>query len=363
MRIGYFITPHGFGHATRSCAIMEAMLSSRKNIQFSIFTKVPEWLFAESIPAQSFEYFEMETDLGLVQTSPFHEDELATVNELKKRVPFDQSIDDRQLNDFAKLNLDIIICDIAPMGIYIAKKLGIPSVLVENFTWDWIYEGYSLIREEASTQISYMKDLFDQVDFHIQTEPVCSTRNRDCRHVHSVMPVSRSIKSSRASFFQQLGIDIRKPTLTLSMGGIPGGICDYDSLKNYKSYQFLIPNMRNSHSWQDENLYYFGRDSNIDYPDWIAHADIVIGKMGYSTFSETYFSGTPFYYILRDKFKESSIMDDYAQSNTNSLSMTEEEFVSMKWIENIPTLLSKKVEKRINGAEQAAQFILEFICV
>jgi len=32
------------------------------------------------------------------------------------------------------------ICEIAPMGILVAKETRVPAILVDNFTWDWIYQ-------------------------------------------------------------------------------------------------------------------------------------------------------------------------------------------------------------------------------
>ena len=31
------------------------------------------------------------------------------------------------------------MCDISPLGLMVAERAGLPSVLVENFTWDWLY--------------------------------------------------------------------------------------------------------------------------------------------------------------------------------------------------------------------------------
>jgi len=49
MRIAYFVTPHGFGHAARAAAVMVALQEIDPTIQFDIFTQVPRWFFQDSL--------------------------------------------------------------------------------------------------------------------------------------------------------------------------------------------------------------------------------------------------------------------------------------------------------------------------
>ncbi len=48
-RIAYFISPHGFGHAARAAAVMEATYEMDPAIRFEIFTQVPRWFFHDSL--------------------------------------------------------------------------------------------------------------------------------------------------------------------------------------------------------------------------------------------------------------------------------------------------------------------------
>jgi hypothetical protein len=51
---------------------------------------VPDWFFSQS-NSFNFQYHRLETDIGLVQKTPFQEDLPATVQKLKKILPFNQS--------------------------------------------------------------------------------------------------------------------------------------------------------------------------------------------------------------------------------------------------------------------------------
>ena len=65
--IACFISPHGFGHATRAIAVIEALQLIRAHVHAHIFTTVPRSLFAQTLT--SFTYHPVVVDVGLVQSS------------------------------------------------------------------------------------------------------------------------------------------------------------------------------------------------------------------------------------------------------------------------------------------------------
>jgi hypothetical protein len=86
-RIAVFVSPHGFGHAARSSAVM-AEAHRRSGATFDLFTTVPEWFFGESI-AGGFRYHDVVVDVGFRQRSALEFDLPATVAALREHLPFD----------------------------------------------------------------------------------------------------------------------------------------------------------------------------------------------------------------------------------------------------------------------------------
>src|SRR5574340_1328008 len=110
--IAYFITPHGYGHAARASAVMQALQQIIPTVHFEIFTEAPEWFFKSSLEA-GYTYHSFAGDVGLVQAGPFDEDLTATVQKLK----WLQSSEKKRL-DFATRILEerkvsLVLCDIA----------------------------------------------------------------------------------------------------------------------------------------------------------------------------------------------------------------------------------------------------------
>ncbi len=81
--IAYFVTPHGFGHAARSAAVIEALGRRNPLLEFEIVTTVPDWFFSQSLSVRH-RVRPLTTDVGLVQLSPTQEDAQATVRALER---------------------------------------------------------------------------------------------------------------------------------------------------------------------------------------------------------------------------------------------------------------------------------------
>ena len=155
-RIAYFVSPHGFGHAARAAAVMHTIAEFDTTVQFEIFTTVPRWFFQDSI-THNFSYHSLTTDIGLSQKNAFEFDIKDTLRCLDNFFPIKPSLIADISKTIRKLNCVLIICDIAPLGILVARESGVDSVLVENFTWDWIYHQYVSSDSSINRHIDYLR--------------------------------------------------------------------------------------------------------------------------------------------------------------------------------------------------------------
>ena len=130
LHIGCCISAHGFGHAARTMAVMEA-LSRLVDIELTVITLVPEW-FLRSSYSGPFALYPMQTDVGLVQQGPLEQDIPATLRALSSFYPVLPQVIRSMTSVVSKCNM--VICDISPAGILAASVAGVPSVLLENFT-------------------------------------------------------------------------------------------------------------------------------------------------------------------------------------------------------------------------------------
>lgn len=353
-RIAYFISPHGYGHAARSAAGMEAIHSLDSSVRFEIFTQVPHWFFAESL-SQPFGYHNLLTDIGLAQKTSLSEDVPETIKRLDSFIPFDPPQLAMLAGQLEQLECQLILSDISPLGIAVAQEMGLPAVLIENFTWDWIYQGYPEYSSQLKRHITYMQRLFEAADYHIQTEPVCDPRSADL----TTTPVSRKVRSSPAQVRQKLEIPDGAKLVMMTMGGMNW---DYTFLERLKDQGeiVLVAAGNTEQTERRGNLILLARNSGVFHPDLVNACDAVIGKTGYSTLAEVYQAGVPFGYISRPTFREAPVMVDFVQDSMQGLPFSEVELESGDWFSKLPDLLALPRIQRDdgNGADQIAHFIL-----
>ena len=355
--IAYVVSPHGFGHAARACAVMAAVHRRTPFVRFDIFTTIPRRFFKESVSGP-FRCHSVLTDIGLVQKSAFEEDLRKTVEELDRFLPFPRLMLENLSTKLMSLNCLLVICDIAAIGIAAAKKAGIPSVLVENFTWDWIYEGYTDRSPRLARHIEYFRRQFKAADFHIQAEPVCRQNAPDI----VVPPVSRKMRTKKKDTRKTLGIPSGGKAVLVSSGGIPEKYDFYETLKEEKDIYFIIAGVGKTIRTSG-NIIRLPHHSGVYHPDLVNAVDAVVGKAGYSTLAEIYHAGIPFGYISRPGFREAHVLSAFIEKEMAGLEIKEEDFRTGKWVYDIHDVLEKKARHRPseNGADRIAAFIQERI--
>ena len=355
--IAYFISSHGFGHAARAAAVMQATAAYHPEVQFEVFTAVPSWFFQNSLSIP-FKHHHLLTDFGLVQKAPFQADLEDTLNCLEEFYPISPRRLDEISETIQQLECRIIICDIAPMGLLIANHIGIPSMLVENFTWDWIYQQYSGSNEDFNKYIDYLKPIFESADHHVQTKPICSPKSPDL----ITGPVSRKPRTPRDQIRQRLGLLPNRNMILLTTGGIPQPYEFIPRLEESSEFTFVMPGAGPTIDKRN-NLIILPHRSDYYHPDLVIASDAVLGKVGYSTLAEVYYAGVPFGYVARANYNESGPMVNFIKQQMPGFAVDESEFFTGKWMDRITELLMlPRVDREEpNGAQQIGDFILSIL--
>lgn len=351
--IACFISPHGFGHATRTTAVLEELLLLHPDLHPHVFTTAPKSLFSQTL--QDFTYHRVVVDIGLVQTSSLDEDIGATIASLEELLPFSPTL----IQDLADRcqKCAFILCDIAPLGIAVARHAGIPSILLENFTWDWIYEPYQRDFPELTPYAQHLRDEFALADYHIQTEPLCNPNKRDllCE------PIFRKKRGSAAD----IRTDMRcfdKNIILITLGGGPSTPPDWPDMEKFTDYFFIFSGQEKTQRIHT-NVLHLDRHSNIYHPDLIDAADLVVCKAGYSTIAECCQAGSRIIAVGRTVFPETKVLQTYIQKRLGGLSINAENFLNGHWLTLIPSILATPSPPcaRENGAQAVSLFLTKFL--
>ncbi len=355
--IAYFVSAHGLGHAARAAAVMAAVQQVAPAVRFEIFTTVPHWFFDDCL-AGPFACHPLETDVGLIQKSPLEENLPATIEALDAFYPLDEQRVGAAASNVKALGCRAVICDIAPMGIAVAGHAGLPSVLVENFTWDWIYAGYPEYTHRLAPHIDYLQGLFQAATYHVQAAPVCAPGSVDL----TVAPIGRTPRLSADHTRRQLEMPTDKKLVVLTLGGTatsPGRL----NLDSLPADVFLVVPGSSAKIKRSGGTLQLPAHSAIYHPDLVRAADAVIGKAGYSTLAEIYQADVPFGYVSRTTFREAPVLEAFTRETLRSVKVPEAALQDGSWTTLIPALtaLAPSGGPRGNGASRVAAFIVEIL--
>jgi UDP:flavonoid glycosyltransferase YjiC (YdhE family) len=236
----------------------------------------------------------------------------------------------------------------------VGQAANLPTVLVENFTWDWIYQGYVHAEPRFAEYIAYLRRVFHRADYHVQTEPVC---HYDKSADLLTSPVARQPQTSRKKIREQLGIPRNGKLVLVTMGGVPGQYEFLHRLEELRGVFFVIPG--SERKTKRGNVILLPHRSEFYHPDLVNASDAVVGKLGYSTVSEVYHAGIPFFYVSRPLFRESKVMERFARKQMHGALIQDTEFQNGDWLWRLSDVLAlPRIErKEANGAVEVARFV------
>ena len=219
----FFISGHGFGHATRQVEIIHALAAQVPDVRVVIRSAVNPRLLARTLTVP-FELRPGPCDTGIVQPSSIHQDDPATVREAVDFYTHYDATIDAETRTAADDRPSLIVGDIAPLAFEVAARLGVPSVAISNFTWDWIYATHPGLAEAAPWLVPLIQSSYRKASVALALPFVGGFEVfPNCQ---ALPLVARQPTRSRAETRAHFGIPADRPAALLSFGGY--GLPDLD---------------------------------------------------------------------------------------------------------------------------------------
>lgn len=361
VNVAVFVTPHGFGHAARACAVIESLARRRRGVGVELVTTVPRWFFDDSLSVP-YRYHEVHCDVGMVQRDALAEDAEATADRVDEYLEVEPRLVDDVVARLGSRRCRVVLTDIAPLGLVVARRLGLPSVLVENFTWDWIYRHYVDEEPRMERLAAAMSERFALADHRIQARPVCHPVHRSDATSTAVDPIARRPRRSRDATRAELDIGGDQRAVLVSMGGIPWDFGRVDDLGPPSGAVLVVPGA-SSTTRRIRGARLLPFRSRFFHPDLVEAVDAVVGKLGYSTVAETYRAGRPLAFLRRSRFPESAVLERFVRERLPSISIGEESFRNGSWIDRLEELvvLPSVPGASRSGADEAVAILDEVL--
>lgn len=344
MVIVFYITSHGLGHASRDVELIAALLRQDRGTRIIVRSSVRPWLF-DRIRGPRFEEEHAETDTGMVQIDSLRIDLDATA---RHAVSFYGDFDRRVAEEAAhlrRLGADLVVGDVPPLAFAAAHAAGVRSVLVANFTWDWVYAFYPSFERLAPGVIDTIAGAYTHADAALRL-PIHGGFGPVAAVTKDIPFIARRSTREPADTRRRLGIDERQPLVVSSFGGY-GVAVPYDRIAA-SGLTVLAPETH--------------PPAGLQYEDLIAAADAVVSKPGYGVVSECAANRTPLLYTSRGEFAEYDVMVAEMPRVLRCRYIEQAALLAGHWREAIDALLAQPdppERPRVDGAEVAADAILE----
>jgi UDP:flavonoid glycosyltransferase YjiC (YdhE family) len=252
-----------------------------------------------------------------------------------------------------------VICDIAPLGIAVARAAGIPSILIENFTWDDLYEHYGAEYPRLRLHAAILRPWFGAADIRIQTEPVCHPL---VGVALTTRPVSRPPRREPADVRRQLTIGPGKKMVLITMGGVSNRTPMVAQLADRDDLVFVVAG-RAARPQHSGNVISLPLQSAFYHPDLVHAADVVIGKVGYSTLAEVHRAGVPFGYVCRPNNPEMPALREFIGRNISGQALQAadlDDATAATGIIDRLLALPRRPPTLANGAVEIAEFLARY---
>jgi hypothetical protein len=357
LHVAAFVTAHGFGHAGRASAVLDALHERRPDLSVDVFSAVQGAFLDASLRAPH-RRIPLASDVGLVQSGPFHTDLDASAAALGARLAGLDEAAEKVAGQLRASRAALVLCDIDALGIVAAARAGVPSVLIENFRWDWIYHALPGAPPGLLDAARRLGEIYPRADLHVQVAPAC---DRFDGAVQVELPVARAPRASREEARTRLGLAPDERVVLVTMGGVPGPETPLDRLRPRRDVTFLMTGAARTE--RVGNVLRLAHEEPLYLPDLVRASDAVVAKLGYSTLAETWRQGRPLLRVPRSGWPESPPLSAWADAHTPGFEMDESAFSAGAWLDCLDELLavSGGPEHTRAGQDEIAEGLLPLL--
>ena len=160
----YYVSGHGFGHATRSSEVIRELAAHPATKHVHICATVPPFLFDRpAIPKTTYRKLKRGPDAAAVQKDGATMDVRATLQRFRTFMEDDYpQFVAEETRWIETERVDMVLAD-APFAVCrAAANAGVPAALIANFLWDDIYRDMLAMGEFGEDGVSVMQKLVEQ---------------------------------------------------------------------------------------------------------------------------------------------------------------------------------------------------------
>jgi L-arabinokinase len=357
MAIVFYISGHGFGHASRQVEIINA-LGARTHEPLIIRSDASPRLLDRTLRVPC-AVWPGPCDTGVIQQSSVAQDDEATVlAALDFYTGFEARVDaERQALEAAGARL--IVADVPPLACAVARRLGVPAVAISNFTWDWIYETHPGFLPQGRAVLDTIRAAYAGTALALEL-PFAGGFEVFPR-VRPIPLVARRASHDRDATRAHFGLPAAGHVALLSFGGygLPG--LDHAAMDWSDAWTVVTTDRITAGG----PIRVLGDESfpagPFRYEDLVAAVDVVMTKPGYGIVSECISTGTAMVYTERGSFREYDTFVHEMPQVLRCQFISQADLFAGRWRAALEAAIAQPpppVQMPATGADVAAEILL-----
>ena len=330
MNICFYISDYGYGHASRSIAIIRKLLNEYKDAKIYVKNSRAFDYIRHSLPQENIEVIKNKNDIGVI----FRENSISVDREQTRGMLIEWI---KSWDEYIKIEkqfcesrrIDLILSDITPQAFIVANELGIPGIAISNFTWHYIF--FTLFGNISA--VEQMKEAYKLADLALVLP---FNEDMDAfKKQKKVGLVSREITREKYDLRRTMGVSDSELLVYMGIGMSvdPSFLCNMNKSD--------IPNLKLLVQ-PDVNLPFKNviriPENETETQNYINMCDLVVSKTGYSTASEAIRAKIPIFFIKRDGFKEDDLIGDAIERMGIGRFISKSSFMGGEWWHEINDL-------------------------
>ena len=349
------VSAHGFGHGSRTAAVLSALHALRPDWRLVLSTTLPADFLATALGPVPHEQRPVRWDVGVIQADALGADPeatLAALDTLDQQLPLHLETEALWLQ--AQQEPVLVLGDVPPAAALLAERIGAPLVWLASFGWEAIYGPMGGL---FTAWADRCHALYQRGNLLLRC-PLAMPMNWGIPECEIGLTAGRRRLSAEAleALAQELALPVeRERCVLISFGGM-GAAMDPVLLDRWPDHVFI---------GADPEL--ASRPNGRVLPKGLRPLELMprcgrlITKPGYSSFCEALTAGVGIHLVHRDGFAEAPVLEAALQRHGPHRLLSQAQFFGGDWQLDQPLLAPTGAPLPVDGSERAAAALAAFV--
>jgi L-arabinokinase len=358
----YYVSGHGFGHATRASEVMRAIAKREPETRIVVRTSAPAHLFSR-VPGIIVQSTPHSLDPGVIEEADaLGVDVPATIAQIEGYYAARETNITHEVAVVRREVASLVVADFPPLAGNVAAAAGVPCLGIGNFTWNWIYDPFLSGRGQKHL-LAWIREGYAKLGTYLRLPFSPGEGLEMFRRVVPVPLVARRAELEPGEIVSRLRLDpadVRPRVLLAMRGRIPPRARAKVAADNRDMFFMHFGRPADD---EHDNCRSVSLGHELSFGDVLSVCDVAVSKLGYGILSECVAAQKALLAPPRRHFREDEVFEREAGRYVRLQPIAAEEFAAGDWsaqLRKLLTLPPPVATMPTDGADACARFIAEF---